>query len=458
MFVSDGSVFGVRVCSYIRDNCIRFAAMSNTLSLLLCIMICSIGVLELVSSDVKTNRLVIPIDQHDIIRIGRSKQLCDIIINSIRVSLLHCMIWSVKFDKDTPALVYIKDMALNGTTVNGEMLGKGTTRVLENLDTIEIQSLVQIVWKRLDELEIDLGLALDIDMDIDRRLFSHVAKVLDWTITNTIVGSGSYGTIYVGHNSRYSTLFAVKVIRNYSSDARKRIIHESQLLTKICHPNIIKVHDTHVRGSHLYIMEDLICGGDLFSYLSNGTKLRALPESETIFIIYQLLQALDYLHNHLNVLHRDIKLDNVLLDLPVPGSRVYLCDFGTAKQLSSTLQRTRTVVGTAEYLAPEIFNSIESTCSGYNNKCDMWALGVMLCIMLSGISPFARDDHHTNHMLLIDGFAHISKQSKNFVKRLLYFDIRKRMSVTDCLKHVWITGNEKRLASKYSKVCQVRKK
>lgn len=419
-----------------------------------------LGVLEVVATDItcvngndtstaKNQNYRVPVYHRKMLRIGRSKQLCDFTINHLMVSLLHCLIWAVRFDSHTPSLVYIRDVALNGTFVNSQLLGRGNTHLLENLDTIEIKPFGRFIWKRLD-----------VDMEACRSLFSHIARVLNWTLTDNIVGSGSYGKVYVCRHSSLGKDFAVKVIRNYSDiltpEMRERVINESELLAKINHPNIVKVYDTLTQGSHLYIIEDLVCGGDLFSYIFDDHSFKPIPESEAIFIIYQLLQALDYLHNQLQVIHRDIKLDNVLLDLPAPYSKVFLCDFGTAKHMA-VVKRTHSIVGTAEYSAPEVINPSSSDSEGYNNKCDMWALGVMLHIMLSGISPFLRDGEtfplsREDLSLESPDFPNISKLAKNFIKRLLVVDLEQRMSVTDCLDHVWIVGNRKQLVLKYSKL------
>lgn len=222
---------------------------------------------------------------------------------------------------------------------------------------------------------------------------------------------------------------------------------------------------------NLYIFEDLVSGGDLFSYMFRGSLLRTIPESESIVIIFQLLKAINYLHNELHIIHRDLKLDNVLLSLPIPGSRIYLCDFGIAKVLGSTYQRAKSIVGTVEYSAPEVFKemAIDDTKPkvtalerqrGYNYKCDMWSLGVMLYIMITGISPFFGSDPDAIIQNAREGkldleepyFSKFSNQGKDFMRCLLHVDPDIRMSVNDCFKHRWISNNREFLEKVYKKL------
>lgn len=186
----------------------------------------------------------------------------------------------------------------------------------------------------------------------------------------------------------------------------------------------------------------------MFSYISRQTSLIALPEKEIIVIIYQTLKILDYLHNDLKIIHRDLKLDNLLMEIPIPFSKIYLCDFGIAKQLYSLNQRTNSLVGTLEYSAPEVF---ENQFTNYDYKCDMWSLGVICYILCSGISPFfsynGKIDYvkkaKFNHdlQLSIPQLKNVSSGAKDFITRLIQFNPSERMDTTACFKHPWISEN-----------------
>lgn len=192
-----------------------------------------------------------------------------------------------------------------------------------------------------------------------------------------------------------------------------------------------------------------------------------------ILIVFQLLLALDYLHNQLQVIHRDLKLDNVLLKAPIPCTKIILCDFGIAKSLQRLNQRTKTIVGTVEYSAPEIFtldkrvnehNNIEAFTKkwmkgeGYDYKCDTWSLGIMIHIMLSGISPFYSDGDEVgmvkNAKLGQLNFGrhqwqNVSPAAKDFIRKLVEIDPIKRYSIDECIKHEWISKRHLQLQRIY---------
>lgn len=221
----------------------------------------------------------------------------------------------------------------------------------------------------------------------------------------------------------------------------------------------------------MYLFEDLVCGGDLFSYLSNGDCLSPILEKETIVIVYQILQALDFLHHKLGVIHRDLKLDNVLMKAPVPYTKIILCDFGIAKSLSCS-QRARTVVGTVEYGAPEIFSSqilshyqrshiTPSELQGYGFKCDMWSLGIMIHIMLTGISPFYCGNNEADTIKQATlgkldfssvQWNNVSLTAKKFISHLIQVNPENRFDTRACFKHSWISQNRDYLERIYEQI------
>lgn len=221
----------------------------------------------------------------------------------------------------------------------------------------------------------------------------------------------------------------------------------------------------------MYIFEDLICGGDLFSYLAKTDCLSAISETESLIIVYQILQALKFLHSN-GIVHRDLKLDNILLCSPEPCSKVVLADFGIAKDISNNRTRMYTVVGTPEYCAPEVgfkvnrnaYREFSRTATlefdGYDSKCDLWSLGVITHIMLTGISPFYGDGTEAciiNNVKLgkinFDArqWNNISDTAKIFVRKLLEVNVKKRPNVHQSLSNIWITKHRGQLEKIYYK-------
>lgn len=215
----------------------------------------------------------------------------------------------------------------------------------------------------------------------------------------------------------------------------------------------------------------MIPGGDLFSYLAKGDCLTSISETESLLIVYQILHALKYLHNH-GIVHRDLKLDNILLCSPEPCTRIVLADFGIAKDLSTAKTRMHTVVGTPEYCAPEVgfkasrkaYQSFSRAATleqkGYDSKCDLWSLGVIAHIMLTGISPFYGDGSERSIIqnAKIGKLNFNAKQwevvadtAKDFVRKLLEVDVNKRLDSHRSLKHPWISKHSDQLKKIYTK-------
>lgn len=265
---------------------------------------------------------------------------------------------------------------------------------------------------------------------------------------------------------------------------------EHQILSKSRHPNIIKIKQSVVDTELgvLNMFQELAIGGDLFSYLSQDHDvLQGLPESEAIFVLYQICKGLLYLH-HKGIVHRDLKLDNVLImGAPLKYPHVSIADFGIAKQNFVTecrggrrdLYLMKTLVGTAEYTAPEIalsrnfdqrmkanlvsepdvqtggFDSNKSDY--YTEKVDSWSLGVVGHILLSGISPFYSDDiteiikkSHKGHLNFNNSkWTNVSEVSKIFVAKCIEVDSKKRNSIQECLEsELFCQGSRKELLEK----------
>ncbi|KAI3403458.2 hypothetical protein KGF56_003742 [Candida oxycetoniae] len=390
----------------------------------------------------------LPIFNSEVIKIGRGKN-CDIRIENPSVSLHHATIWSIQFDPTTSPIVYINDNSRNGTVCNTENMFKGETRILTDGDHLEIKTAAFISFEAIPLVF------------ISSPHEQIVTKLKDWQITNTKIGSGSFGSVYVAKfTKRKSPPFAVKIIpKRQTGKFEYDDIHfrEVHLLSKASHPNIIKVYEAIADENSIYIFQDLICGGDLFSYLVHENYLRAIPEKETIFIVFQLMKALQFLHKSLHIVHRDLKLDNILMQLPLPKSKIFICDFGIAKLMTQT--RTNTCVGTIEYSAPEVFKCDlrGKAVTPYSFKCDAWSLGIITHILLSGISPFYSQSKESILRASREGilnfnkkqFLKVSKPAKGFISALLKVNASDRLDIDGCFEHEWIKNNRPKLESFY---------
>lgn len=416
----------------------------------------------------------IPIKTHNVLKFGRNGNEVNLIINHPVISAVHFIIWCILFDEESFPMCYIKDVSLNGSKINGVQLQKNTSYLLRHKDIIAIDDISGSICS----FEFIEPIELKTDDTIFQKL-SIKQQVDNWKISNRIIGNGTFGHVFIckDKNDRLNQSqklktkdYAVKIIKMKEN----RINKEGRILLLLNHPNIIKVYYTSMDlNNNLYIFQDLATGGDLFSYLAKTDCLTAIPETEALLIVYQILLALKYLHSR-GIVHRDLKLDNILLESPEPCTRITIADFGIAKNLTSTNGRMHTVVGTPEYCAPEVgfkanremyqnFSraaTLKDTDKGYNNKCDLWSLGVITHIMLTGVSPFYGDGTEKsiiesamkgNINYNIRHWEKISSSAKDFVDNLLKVDVRKRFDSKKALSHPWLKKHRAQLDEIYIK-------
>ncbi|CAH1954538.1 unnamed protein product [Acanthoscelides obtectus] len=200
-----------------------------------------------------------------------------------------------------------------------------------------------------------------------------------------VLGEGSFGKVFlvrkvVGADA--GTLYAMKVLKKATLRVRDRYRTKTErnILVDVEHPFIVKLHYAFQTAGKLYLILDFLRGGDLFSRLS---KERSMSEPEAAAIIKTLATTLAYLHEN-GVVHRDLKPANILFaSEDRTADSVTICDMGFAKQVSEN-GLLMTPCYTLHYVAPEVLKR-----QGYDAACDIWSLGVILYIMLSGRCPFS---------------------------------------------------------------------
>ena len=182
------------------------------------------------------------------------------------------------------------------------------------------------------------------------------------------------------------------------------------------HPFIISLLWSSKDAENLYLLFPFICGGELFTYLRRAPRF---SESQTLFYAAEIVSALCYLHS-LSIAYRDLKPENILLD---KDGHVVITDFGFAKRIPD---RTWTLCGTPDYLAPEVIQS-----KGHNKAVDWWALGILIYEMLAGYPPFFDENHFGIYQKILAGKIEwpsvISKIARDLIRRLLVKDRTKRL-------------------------------
>ena len=223
-------------------------------------------------------------------------------------------------------------------------------------------------------------------------------------------------------------------------NARQKINNEIEMLSRLRHPFISQILDSFETETHIFIVMEYICG-DLLGFIRKRGKL-----SETVskIIFKQLIEGLKYIHRK-KIVHRDIKLDNILIDLT---NTIKICDFGVSRKISKD-EVMHEHCGTPAYIAPEIFEN-----NGYTGfQCDIWSAGVTLYYILGGIQPFRASSIKDLEKKVIAGefepIEEISQEANNLIKLMLKTDPKKRISEDKILNHPWLinikTENRKKL-------------
>ncbi|KAJ8760452.1 hypothetical protein K2173_015119 [Erythroxylum novogranatense] len=249
------------------------------------------------------------------------------------------------------------------------------------------------------------------------------------------LGKGSYGSVYKARDLRTSELVAIKIISLVEGEeGYEEIRGEIEMLQQCNHPNVVRYFGSYQGEEYLWIVMEY-CGGGSVADLMNVTE-EPLEENQIAFICREALKGLAYLHA-ISKVHRDIKGGNILL---TEQGEVKLGDFGVAAQLTRTMSKRNTFIGTPHWMAPEVIQE-----SRYDGKVDVWALGVSAIEMAEGLPP--RSSVHPMRVLFmisIEPAPMLEDKEKwslvfhDFVARCLTKDPRLRPTASEMLKHKFI--------------------
>ncbi|NWU19263.1 KS6A2 kinase, partial [Dyaphorophyia castanea] len=256
------------------------------------------------------------------------------------------------------------------------------------------------------------------------------------------IGVGSYSVCKRCVHKATETEFAVKIIDKSKRDPSEEI---EILLRYGQHPNIITLKDVYDDGKYVYLVMELMRGGEL---LDRILRQKCFSEREASAVLCTITRTVDYLHSQ-GVVHRDLKPSNILyMDESGNPDSIRICDFGFAKQLRAENGLLMTPCYTANFVAPEVLKR-----QGYDAACDIWSLGILLYTMLAGFTPFANGPDDTPEEILArigsgkyaltgGNWDSVSDTAKDIVSKMLHVDPHQRLTAVQVLRHPWIVNRE----------------
>mmetsp|Transcript_10586 Transcript_10586/g.23103 ORF Transcript_10586/g.23103 Transcript_10586/m.23103 type:complete len:554 (-) Transcript_10586:327-1988(-) len=255
-----------------------------------------------------------------------------------------------------------------------------------------------------------------------------------------VLGEGCNGLVIMAKGRHDGRKYALKKIDKTSVAARqlRQLVAEVEIYLALDHPHIAALRDVYETDTEISLLTELCEGGELYARLA---KAGTYAEADAAEATHQMLLAVGYLHSH-NVVHRDLKLENFLYETTEDKSPLKLIDFGFAKVWDPSILMMASC-GSIAYVSPDVLQG-----HGYTNKCDLWSLGVIVFMLLSGYPPFHGSEKDMRVKILngsVDWshksrWKHVSQDAVDFVKQLLVKDPGSRLDAAAALQHRWITS------------------
>ncbi|XP_069004770.1 myosin light chain kinase, smooth muscle isoform X1 [Embiotoca jacksoni] len=262
-------------------------------------------------------------------------------------------------------------------------------------------------------------------------------KVTDHYILQEKLGMGRFGLVFKLTHKETGCVRAGKFYKGRRAKEREAARKEIELMNYLHHPKLVQCVAAYDHSPEMVMVMEFIAGGELFERIVDDSFEHTEPAS--VLYMQQILQGISYMHRQ-NVIHLDLKPENIVC-VDTTGTSIKIIDFGLASRLDGNTP-LKVMHGTPEFVAPEVIN-YEPVCL----STDMWSVGVICYILLSGESPFqGSSDAETLALVTLaqwefeESFDDITEEAKNFISSLLNKDTRRRMSSEEALSHPWMAA------------------
>ncbi|XP_076183315.1 serine/threonine-protein kinase Chk2 isoform X2 [Ptiloglossa arizonensis] len=370
----------------------------------------------------------------DVYTLGRSEK-CDICITEKELkskwlsvmSKVHFRITREFIDGNTnDAVIYLEDLSQNGTFINKQRVGRGKKVVIESNNVISLAQPIVTVYVFMNTATFESN-----DLPSELRSKYAVSRKL---------GSGACGEVKMVFSKNSCKRFAMKTIMKLGDTTSKhrhplndpeKIMNEVKILKALKHPYVVRMEEIVDSPKAVYIVLELMEGGELFERIKSRGKL---SEKTAKLIFYQVVLA----------------PENILLASNSDVTLAKVSDFGLSKLVDAQTMM-KTFCGTPMYVAPEIL--FTTGRGSYTNQVDVWSLGVILYACLSGSVPFNCQDKRVSlqdqikrgyYTFPTSKFGHITEKAIDLIKRMLTIDPKKRITIKQVLLHPWLQDRELR--------------
>uniref|UniRef100_A0A8C0FDJ8 Myosin light chain kinase, smooth muscle n=1 Tax=Bubo bubo TaxID=30461 RepID=A0A8C0FDJ8_BUBBB len=297
-----------------------------------------------------------------------------------------------------------------------------------------------------DEVELSDDEGKETEVNYRTVTINTEQKVSDVYNIEERLGSGKFGQVFRLVEKKTGKVWAGKFFKAYSAKEKENIRDEISIMNCLHHPKLVQCVDAFEEKANIVMVLEMVSGGELFERIIDEDF--ELTERECIKYMKQISEGVQYIHKQ-GIVHLDLKPENIMC-VNKTGTSIKLIDFGLARRLENA-GSLKVLFGTPEFVAPEVINYEPI---GY--ETDMWSIGVICYILVSGLSPFMGDNDNETLANVTsatwdfddEAFDEISDDAKDFISNLLKKDMKSRLNCTQCLQHPWLQKDTKTMEAK----------